>query len=841
MTDVAAFGWRGAWRIARRDLSARFKGLRLLLVCLLLGTAALTAIGTLTAGIQGELASRGQVILGGDLQVSVWQRPLSRTELVALAKDGRVSQGTRLQAMARHGDLAVPVQLKAVDHAYPLYGALTLKDGRSVRNPPPGEAWLSQDAADRLALTSGQTFAIGSQTLSVGGIIANEPDKLGEGFQFGPTIIVDARFPQAAGLIAPGSMYRTKVRLAIEDGQSPEAIGNAFQREFPNQGFEVRTRDKASPGADRFIARMGDFLTLVGLAALVIAGIGIGGGVTSYLDARRQNIATLKILGATSGDIARIYALEIALAAVAGSVAGIAIGLAITPLLAKAIAGLLPVENGLVFSLPAVLLAFAYGVLVALIFAAPPLLRARHVPAMALMRARIAPLARDRLALVVVGGGLLALCGLALATSRNWQLTGGFLLGVAGMLGLLALVGWTVKRIAAALPRPRSPVARTALANLHRPGSATGALITALGFGLAAFVLLTAVQSAIEGTIAKRVPQQAPDYFVLDVPRGQAQGFADLVRTIDPKADLRTVPMLRGAVLAFGPPGQMTRVADMTSIPEGAWALRGERGLTFSDTVPPGNAVSAGAWWKPGYTGPPEVSVDEDFARAVGLKLGDDVTFGVLGVQKTARVTSFRRIDWQSLGFNFVFVLSPDVLMDAPYNLAATISLHDDAARGPLLRALVKRFPSSSVIEVGDVLVQARNLLGQVGLATLVAAGVTVLAGIAVLLGAIAAARAQRSYDTVILRVLGANRWQVLAMALAEYAALVLVLGAVALALGSLGAWLVVVKLFELDWLPDWGVVLTTLGGGLLAVLAFAVLGSLPLLRVRPAQALRAL
>ena len=251
------------------------------------------------------------------------------------------------------GDLAVPIQLKAVDAAYPLYGALTLKDGRSVRNPQLDEAWLSQDAADRLGIRRGQSFAIGSRTLTVGGIIANEPDRLGEGFQFGPTVIVDARFPEQAGLIAPGSMYRTKVRLALTTGQNPENVARAFLREFPSAGFEARTRENASPGADRFIERMGDFLTLVGLAALVIAGIGIGGGVTSYLDARRQNIATLKILGATSSDIARIYAIEIALAAVAGSLAGIAVGLAVAPLLAKAIEGLLPVGSGLLFSLPA--------------------------------------------------------------------------------------------------------------------------------------------------------------------------------------------------------------------------------------------------------------------------------------------------------------------------------------------------------------------------------------------------------------------------------------------------------------------------------------------------------
>lgn len=832
--------WAAAWRLARRDLSARFRGLRLLLVCLFLGTMALTAIGSLTAAIESELSDRGAELLGGDLQVSVWQRGLNDEERRALANDGSLSEGIRLQAMARRDDMAVPVELKAVDAAYPLYGALKLEDGRRVGSPAPGEAWLSGDAADRLGAAPGQTIAIGTQDLTVGGIIAVEPDRLGEGFQFGPTVIVNAAMPAEAGLLAPGSMYRTKVRVRLPAGQSPQSSGEAFIDRFPANGFELRTRDEASPGADRFVKRMGDFLTLVGLAALVIAGIGIGGGVSSYLDTRRTNIATLKILGATSGDIARVYTLEIAAAALVGSAAGLIAGIALTPLLALALQGLLPVAGGLLVAPGAIALALGYALLVALVFAAPPLLRARHFPAMALMRARVSPLAQDRTALTVVVLGLAAIAALALLTAKDWMLTGGFLAGAAAAFALLALAGWGLRRLAAALPRPRNPVARAALANLHRPGSATGTLVTALGFGLASFVLLATVQTAIDGTITKRVPAQAPDYFVLDVPKDRAADFTALVARTDPRAETRLVPMLRGAVLAYGPQGDMTRTADLEDIPEGGWALRGERGLTYADTLPEGNTITAGRWWPSGSTAA-EVSVDEEFAEAVGLKLGDRITFGVLGTEVTATVTNFRRIDWETMGFNFVFVLSPQVLANAPHNLSATVDLAPGTPTGPLLQGLVRALPSSSVIEVGGIMRQARTLLEQVGLATLAAAGVTVLAGIAVLLGAIAAARAQRSYDTIVLRVLGASRAQVLALLLAEYALLAGVLALVALALGGVAGWLVIVELFEFDWLPDWGVVALTLGAGLFAVLLFAILASLPLLREKPARALRAL
>jgi putative ABC transport system permease protein len=457
------------------------------------------------------------------------------------------------------------------------------------------------------------------------------------------------------------------------------------------------------------------------------------------------------------------------------------------------------------------------------------------------MRARVAPLVRDRSAIFVVILGLAAIVTLALVTSSRPELAGGFLAGAAAVLALLAGLGWAIRKAAANLPRPKSPIARAAIANIHRPGSSTGALVTALGFGLAAFVLLAAIQSSIDGNIEKRVPERAPDYFVLDIPRERESDFRDLVQQADPDAEVRTVAALRGSVLAFGSDGDMTRTANLEEIPDGAWALRGERGLTYADTLPQGNELVEGTWWGPMYEGEYLVSVDADFAEAAGLKVGDRLTFGVLGAEIETRIANTRLIDWESMGFNYVFVLSPNALRDTPHNLAATVELTEETPTGPLLQALVRGFPSTSVIEVGGVLQQARTILEQVGLATLAAASVAVLAGLAVLLGAIAAARASRTYDTVVLRVLGADRGQVLRMQLAEYALLAGALAVVALGLGSLTAWLVVTQLFEFDWLPDWMEVFAVLGLGLAVVLVFAVGGSLPLLRAKPAQALRAL
>ena len=364
-------------------------------------------------------------------------------------------------------------------------------------------------------------------------------------------------------------------------------------------------------------------------------------------------------------------------------------------------------------------------------------------------------------------------------------------------------------------------------------------------FARAAFVLLASVQSSLDANIARRVPARAPDYFVLDVPRTRLAEFTALIHRAAPGSDVRSVPALRGSIVAFGAPGAMTQVAQLKEIPDNAWALRGDRGLTYADVLPEGNVLTKGRWWPRGYTGEPLVSVDAALAEAIGLKLGDRLTISLLGVERSARIASFRQIDWQSFGFNYVLVFSPNAIADAPHNLAATVELAAPekraSVRRKILSELVLALPSSSVIEIGPVLAQARDLLSQMGTAIMAAASVAVLGGLAVLAGTIAAARAARHYDSVILRVLGASRRQLVGLLLAEYALLSALLAVVALGLGLGAGWLVIVQLFEFEWLPDWRTVLGVLGAGVGLVIVLAVGGSLGVLRARPAAALREL
>jgi putative ABC transport system permease protein len=836
---LSALGWGASWRIARRDLHAGFRGLRLLFICLLLGVTTLAAIGSLTAAITSELAARGRAILGGDIEVAMTQRQASASEHAALARLGTVSDTIRTRAMARGPERpgapdAVLTALKGVDAHYPLYGTLVLASGR-YQPLAPDAVLIDRALSERLLVRPGDTLRYGDADFRIAGLIGEEPDRVGEGFTLGPVAIVSMQGLARTGLLQPGALYESKYRIRLGPGLDPESTIDTIKKQFPAAGWEYKDRGRAAPGASRFFERMGQFLSLIGLAALVIAGIGVSNGVASYLGLKRNGIATLKILGATSADIARIYLLQIGAVALLAVTCGLVLG-ALLPMALVALAkDLLPVAPGFgLFPLPLATSA-ADGLLIALAFALPPLARARTLPAAAQFRGVVDGRGRiDRRTALLVAGAAILVVALALVTAREPVFAAAVLGSVATVLLLLLGIGAAIRWAAPRLPRPRRPLLRLALANLHRPGAQTVALVIALGLALTLFVTLAAIQSSLNAEIARTVPQKAPNQFVLDIPSHARAQFETVVKQSAPEAQLNIVPSLRGTITAYG--GQ--RVADLKQLPEGAWFLRGERGVTYSDVLPQGSELVDGAWWAKDYAGPPLVSLDKEAADILKLRVGDSITVSILGREIVARIASLRQVNWDTMGFNYVLVFSPGTLAAAPHSLTATIDI-DARHEGAVSRALLAAFPSASIIAVSEIIGQVRGILDQMATAILLSASVAILAGIAVLVGAIAASRQARSYDSVILKTLGATRWQILGAQASEYALLAALLATIALSLGLAGAWYVIVMLFEFRWAPDWGVVTGTLVAGALLTLGIGLLGSLPVLSVRPAQALR--
>lgn len=847
MRDAATarrLSWRQSWRIARRDLHAGFRGLRLLFICLFLGVATLAAIGSLTTSITAELSARGQSILGGDVEVAVSQREATTEEKAELRAYGTLSETIRMRAMAQRVD-AVPTgdpatvltELKGVDALYPLYGTLALRTGSYHPPLQPNQILIGAALADRLNVKTGDQLRYGTTQFTIAGVITDEPDRLGEGFTLGPVAIVSLDGLRSTGLIQPGSLFESKYRLRIPATADAKTVRNTIEDRYTPKGWKFKDREGAAPGADRFLGRMGQFLSLIGLAALVIAGIGVSNGVSSYLTLKRSSIATIKVLGATSRDIARIYMLQIGTVAVLAIAAGLIVGALLPPVIVTLAKDVLPVQPGLRIDPLPLITSAAYGLLIALIFTLPPLARARTQPAAAIFRSMLSDdLSLDRRAILWVGVAVAALIGLALITAREPWFSAAVLGAIAGVLALLLLLGWLISRLARRIPRPRRPLLRLALANLYRPGAQTSALVIALGLALTLFVTLAGIQTSLSSEISRTVPEKAPNLFILDIPSTARAQFERIVHATAPDAKVNIVPVLRGTITAYG--GKP--VGPPEDRPADAWFLRGERGVTYSATLPEGSDLTAGQWWPANYNGPPLLSLDEEAARILNIGVGDTMTVNVLGREIEGRIASLRKVNWDTMGFNYILVFSPNTLASAPHSLSATLTMAKDRD-APVTRALLDAFPGVSAIAVGDVIREVGTIMDQMTSAILAAASVTIFAGVAVLIGAIAASRQTRSYDSVILKTLGATRMQILGAQAMEYGLLAAILALVALALGGFAAWYVIVEVFSFGWAPNWAIVLGTLAGGALLTLGIGLLGSIPLMSVRPARALRQL
>jgi putative ABC transport system permease protein len=583
------------------------------------------------------------------------------------------------------------------DPALPLAAALAEKDGifGAVADP----ALLT-----RLNLRPGARLAIGNATVELRAALLNEPDKLSSGIGFGPRVLISEAALQASGLIAPGSLARWQYRLRLPDDASDSAVAavaQAAQAAFPDAGWEVRTRDKASPRLERSVARFMQFLTLVALTTLLVGGIGVANAVASHLAGKRDAIGTMKALGATGASVLAIYGAEIVLVALFAAALGAGIGAAL-PFAISHWLGLiipLPVAPSLH---PAVLaLSVAYGLLTAFAFALWPLGRAHDVPVATLFRDQVAPKRRWPRARYIAATALsvAAFAALAILTTADHRIAAIFVASAAAILLLLRLFALMAMAAARRLPRARSTTLRLAIANTHRPGALTATVMLSLGLGLALLTTVIEIDGNLHREFTLGLPKNAPSFFLVDIASADASRFDGFVRAKAPGATLERVPMLRGRIVA----ANGIKAEDLKPAARSRWVLSGDRGITYAAAVPPGSRVVEGRWWRPDYSGEPLVSLEKNSAHDLNLKVGETITVNVLGRNVTARIANLRAVDWENLGINFIMVFSPGAFAGAPHSEIATLTFADGgttAREAAFVEALARAFPTVSAIGV---------------------------------------------------------------------------------------------------------------------------------------------
>ncbi|WP_163650751.1 FtsX-like permease family protein [Modicisalibacter sp. 'Wilcox'] len=818
MTHWLALSLKGL----RRDLRAG--DVRALFVALALAVAATTMIGFFLDRLDRGLTRQAGQLTGGDIKLEQGE-PFDDALRASLREAGlTLSDQVDMVSMVSRGDAFQLASLKVVDAAYPLYGEVRVDRGDGVealaRGPEPGGVWIAPRLAQLLDVTLGETVRVGASELAVTGLIEREPDQSAGFSAFSPRLMMRRTDLEATGLVRPGS--RIEYELLAKGPPGAVAAVSATLERLSAQGVRVVDVRDDRPQLGSALERADKYLSLAGLAAVLLAGVAVAMATRRYVDRHLDTAALLRCFGASQRRLGTLFAWQLLWLALAASVAGALLGMAGQAALLALLSRFLPLELP-----PPGVLPLLLGVLTALAvlvgFAGPTLLRLKRVSALKVLRRELDPLpAAAWLVVAVAGlvfGALLwlysgdpalaatllvgGLVALALLWGLGWMLLGLMLRAVKAFGGGERQGGWV-----RAVRLGGSQLARRRRASLGQ--------LLAFAVTFAAMAIITLVRGDLLTTWQTQLPADTPNFFAINIQPAEREGFVEL---LDAVADTRTAlyPMVRGRITAIDGRSPESAVPEDS---RGDNALRRELNLTWQTEVPEGNRVVAGEWFaadagQAGGDGPVPISLESGLAARLGVGLGDTLSFTIGSERVTGRITSLRDLDWDSFRPNFYVIFPPGVLERYGHSYLTAFHL-DAAAHGDVLARLVRAYPGVSLLNVDAILGRVRELLDQVTRAVELVLAFVLLAGVSVLYAALTASHAQRAHESGLLRVFGAGGRLISRVQGVEFALLGLTSGLMAALLTELAAfglyhWLALPpRLHGLLWL------VLPLGGALL-------------------------
>lgn len=829
---------RLALRLARGELRSGVRGFGIFLACLALGVGAMATVGLMTTSLKAGLSADAARILGGDLSITLSHLEAPAKALEYLKENGEVARTARMRTMVRtvvqagsqSDSVTTLTQIKAVESTYPLYGEVSLASGKELHDVLTGDhtAIVGQDLLDRLDAKVGDEIRLGTALFTIADIVLKEPDLATTAYG-SPRIIIKFSELKSTGLITPGALityaYGWKAnatQAATPFAPGPNEVTKQLKARFPDTGWRIRGLSSAGGGLGRFLDYLGLDLSLVALATLLLGGIGVAGGVSGHLAGRDATIAAMKCLGASRRTVQATYLIQITALTALGSFIGITIGGTGAYFLSTFLAETfdMPLRFGL-YPAP-IAIALAYGLLTGLAFSLWPLSAAAKTTPARLFTGYADPGPRRP---TWKGVALIGLCGAALValtwlTARDERIALGFFVAMLAAALVFGLLAWLLRLMAKNCRRSKDPRLALAISNLHRPGSATTPTIFSLGFGLTVLCCVALVDGNLRANVARIMPHTAPSYFFVNVRAADWDEFQQTVYSIDGIERMESTPVIRGRITGLaGQDADATKVAQ-----EVQWALRGDRFLTFAADLPTNSRVAEGKWWPKDYSGPPLVSLEQGLAKGFGVKIGDTMAFNVLGRTIVAKISNLRKVDWRSLQLNQAVVFSPGILEGAPYTWLVSVHATPQAEQ-PLFKAVTSKFPDAVALYMKDILSDVGEILGHVGTAAGSASALTLIVGLMILGEAVRGTLRTRRYDLVVFKVFGATRRDVLTSLTIEFLLQGLLTAAAAAALGSVGAWLFVTQLLELQWTLQFGRLMAVALGGVAVVVFLGLFG----------------
>lgn len=810
---------RFALRSLLRDL--RTGELSILLAAIVVAVTAITAVGFFTDRVARAIGQQASAVLAADLVIR------APVPINPVFPDEARSRGLRIaetlsfpSVVLTEGDESALATIEGVSREFPLrgelrtslemFGATTVATGV----PQPGEAWAEPGLLGKLGLDVGARIQVGNRSLRITRVLESQPDPSFGFANIAPSLLVNIDDVAAMDVVRPGSRVTFRQLFAGDD----EAIAGFRRSIAPRLESDAAIRDRQDAGEqiNAAIDRAQRFLTLASLVTVVLAAIATAMAARLYALRHLDTIALIKSIGGTQRFIECTSLVQLAFIIAATTLAGSVLGYIAQGGLAVLSSGLLQVALPPPSVIPVWLGALTAATVV-FGFALPHLWQLKRTPPMRVLRHDLPPPAMATTVTYAVA--MLALVGMIYAIVRDLKLVGFIVGGLLGLSLLAALAGFALVALLTRFRGAAGVAWRYGLANISRRGVESVVQIVGFGLGLMVLLLLTVVRTDLLEAWQQTLPPDAPNYFLINIGPETWTDMREFIRG-EIGSEPEFLPFIRGRLTAINnrPVAPMewedSRARDF---------VRREQNITWTGTLPESNRLQSGEWWGGNYRGEPQLSLEEEMAASLGVKLGDTMTFNVAGEEFSAAVTSIRHVAWDSFAPNFFLMLSPGLAGELPQTYVASFYVPPEHRR--LLNDLVRRFPGVTVFDLESILAQVRMIIDRASQAVQYVFFFTLLAGVMVLLAAVQVTREERCFESAILHALGAGRRKILQGVAVEFTAL----GALSGTLAALGATVIGLvlarRVFDLDytfspllWLA--GLVLGSLLVGLTGTLA---------------------
>ena len=797
-------------KYALRDFSRSYKKLWVVTSTLFVSLLLLSLTFSVKEALNSEIDNNSKELLGGDIQVTSGIDPLPEKIIDEFDTLGKVSTAIEFATMlSKEGESPVFTELRAVDDNYPLYGNIeTIPQIASERifvNSQKPSVLINESIQKLLKLSFGDDVVIMGQQFEVAGLVSSVPD-LAESAVFGEFAIISMESYEQFGLNSGGSFldheYRIKFKNSTQVEEKEKLVRSIVEYD---DSIEIRLPGESGQSLSRVIDNFSNFLNLVSVSAMVIAGIGISNTLLSFVNQSNTSIAVKKSIGFSSSFIQTMYFYEIMMILVLTSVVAYFIGV-FSPLLANE---LLPEALGIdlqpAFSFIGYLNIFFIGLLVVLIFSIPSLYSISEIKAAALFRNTFNPVSLNFSLMNIILLSILVVILMTYFVYQTEQKLYTVLYFVAFFVTMLIFYGVSKLLILfiKAFYKFSNNSYRIAYRNIVAKKSLAPIMTISLGIGLTLLLTLSFVANNLKKEISDSIPSMAPDLFFVSIDRDMQRDLESFIKDVDPNVELEFSPMASASFISLNG----TPIEEVVSESNrSAWVVRGDRRISWSEKPKPDNPIIEGEWWEPGNEDELFISMDSRAAYDLGMKINDKIVLNILGRDVTGIVKNFREVDYRDISINFAIIINKAFANKLPYEYVGT--LKSELPSSEILARIVEKFPNVSAIKIDRILSQISEVLNKVFIAVTAISLIVIIIGLIVIVSAVLVQTTFRRYNNLIYKILGVDFPTILKAMTMEFAVIYGTLIFFALSVATISSFLVVENALQLTWQFDLGLTL---------------------------------